>query len=98
MNKYDDKTTGTENPSHPANEIEVFDEIEFTEEELLISVLQDELKTLRKEHESIKGILKQVVAMEAEQGIHFSCMGMADQEEKDYLHFRKCLEIKINRL
>lgn len=98
MPNYDEEQLGVNNPSHPANDIEVFDEVELTEEELLISVLQDELKSLRKEHESIKGILKQIEEMEAKEGIYANCLGMTEKQEKDYIHLRNCLKIKIIRL
>jgi len=98
MNNYDDKTTGLENTSHPSLKIEVFDEVELTEEQLIILRLSDANISLKKEHESIKGILKQIEEMEAKEGIYANCLGMTEQQEKDYIHLRNCLKLKIIRL
>ena len=95
---YDEEKLGVNNPSHPANNIEVFDEIELTEEQLTIQNLKDELKDLKEEHEAIKGILRMIDEMEAEQGIYATCMGMNSKQESEYLHLRNSLKIKINRL
>lgn len=95
---YDNEQLGVNNPSHPANSIEVFDEIELTEEQLIIQDLTEEIRLLRKEHQAIKGILKQVEEMESEQGIYATCLGMTEQQEKDYIRLRQCLKIKIDRL
>lgn len=42
MNSYDDKTTGTENPVHPANECEQYSEEQILREE--VNVLNIKLK------------------------------------------------------
>lgn len=98
MNGYDDKATGLENDFHPANQIEVFYEIEMTSDALIIQDLSAEIFRLRKEHESIKGILKQIEEMEAKEGIYANCLGMTEKQEKDYIHLRNCLKLKITRL
>ena len=98
MNSYDDKTTGLENPSHPANSIEVFDEIELTLDQRIIQSLSEEILYLRKEHEAIKSLLKVLNQMEAKEGTYVTGIGMDEETQKEYITYKKSLEIKINRL
>jgi len=98
MKTYDDQTTGIENPLHPANQIEVYEEKELTPEELIIESLREEIREFKKEHEAIKGIHKMIVEKEAKEGIYATCLGMNDEQEKEYLHLKNCLATKINRL
>ena len=48
MNSYDDKTTGLENPSHPAVNIEVFDEEIYSPQEIWIENKLEEIKNIKK--------------------------------------------------
>ena len=95
---YDNEQLGVNNPSHPANSIEVFDEIELTEGQLIIQDLTEEIRLLRKEHEAIKSLLKVLNQMEAKEGTYVTGIGMDEETEKEYITYKKSLEIKINRL
>lgn len=98
MGNYDNEQLGVNNPSHPANSIEVFDEIELTEEQLIIQDLTEEIRLLRKEHEAIKSLLKVLNQMEAKEGTYVTGIGMDEETVKEYITYKKSLEIKINRL
>lgn len=98
MKTYDDQTTGIENPENPANQIEVYDEKELTEDELKIQSLESIIKDFEKEHDAIKRMHKAISEKEAKEGIYAACLGMNEEEEKEYLHLKNCLAIKINRL
>ena len=95
---YDNEQLGVNNPSHPANSIEVFDEIELTEEQLIIQDLTEEIRLLRKEHEAIKSLLKVLNQMESKEGTYVTGIGMDEETQKEYITYKKSLEIKINRL
>jgi len=98
MNGYDDQTTGIENPLHPANQIEVYDEKELTPEELKIQSLESQIKEFKKQHDAIKWILKEMQIREAKEGIWSTGVGMKEDQENEYLHLKHCLATKINRL
>lgn len=54
MNSYDDKTTGLENNSHPALEIEVFDEEIYSPQEIWIENKLEEIKNIKKLWENME--------------------------------------------
>jgi len=54
MNSYDDKTTGLENTSHPANDIEVFDEEIQSPQEIWIENKLEEIKNIKKLWENME--------------------------------------------
>lgn len=63
MNGYDDKTTGLENPSHPANDIEVFDEEIQSPQEIWIENKLEEIKNIKKLWANMERIFNESVML-----------------------------------
>jgi len=91
MNSYDDKTTGLENPSNPANEIEVFDEEIYSPQEIWIENNLEEIKNIKKLWENM------------ERRYNESAMFIASLNEDtdsviEYIKLKATLTHRLNRL
>ena len=91
MNSYDDKTTGLENTSHPALDIEVFEEEIYSPQEIWIDNKLEEIKNIKKLWENM------------ERRFNESVMFIASANEDsdsviEYIKLKSTLTYRLNKL